>query len=184
MLTALCGYQSGRWSGHQARYYNVANGERIQSAEASDRANVLTAIDVALFLQYIDAIDARNAAKAQFIYKRLRPEMRPAMAAWLASNPRTNPKAPSSPFVMPQYDLRTRTAAQKHDALAKTSFDEAQTANQHSDDFLLLTVIFAAVSFLGGMSTKVAYPRHLVFIGLGTIGLIYGVVRLVGLPFL
>ena len=184
VLTALCGYQSGRWSGHQARYYNVANGERIKSAEASDRANVLTAIDVALFLQYIDAVDADNSSKAQFIYKRLRPEMRPAMAAWLASNPRTNPKAPSSPFVMPQYNLRTQTEAREHDSLAKASFEEAQTANQHSDDYLLLTVIFAGVSFLGGMSTKVAYPRHAIFIGLGMIGLIYGVVRLVRLPFL
>lgn len=184
VLTALCGYQSGRWSGHQARYYNVANGERIKSAEASDRANVLTAIDVALFLQYIDAVDAGNSSKAQFIYKRLRPEMRPAMAAWLASKPRTNPKAPSSPFVMPQYNLRTQTEAREHDSLAKASFEEAQTANQHSDDFLLLTVIFAGVSFLGGMSTKVAYPRHAIFIGLGMIGLVYGVVRLVRLPFL
>ncbi|HEY6325956.1 MAG TPA: hypothetical protein VIW73_05500, partial [Candidatus Cybelea sp.] len=133
---------------------------------------------------YIDAIAAGNGAKAQFIYQRLRPEMKPAMDAWLRTKPRTNPKAPASPFAMPQYALQTRATAKRLDAQAQATFEQAQKANQHSDDFLLLTVIFAGVSFLGGMSTKVAYPRHIIFIGLGTIGLIYGVVKLVELPFL
>jgi hypothetical protein len=184
VLSALCGYQSGRWSGHQARSYNVANADRIAAAEAADRANVLSAIDVALFLQYIDAVDARNAPKARFIEARLRPEMQPAMKAWLATKPRVNPKAPSSPFVMPQYSLATRGESRRLEQDAGRSFDEAQAANQRADDFLLLTVIFAGVSFLGGMSTKIAYPRHIVVIGIGVVGLIYGVVRLVQLPFL
>jgi hypothetical protein len=184
VLTALCGYQSARWSGHQARDYNVANAERIASAEASDRANVLTAIDVGLFLQYIDAVAAGEAAKAQFIYQRLRPEMKPAMDAWLAAKPRTNPKAPSSPFVMPEYSLRTRATAKRLTARAEVIFKEAQQANQNSDDFLLLTVIFAGVSFLGGMSTKMLFPRHLILIVVGLAGLIYGGIRLAELPFL
>jgi len=184
VLTALCGYQSGRWSGHQARQYNVANANRIASAEAADRANVLTSIDVALFLQYVDAVDANNRPKAEFIYQRFRPEMRTAMRAWLAAKPRANPKAPSSPFVMPQYSLETRAAASRLETAARADFEEAQAANQHADDFLLLTVIFAGVSFLGGMSTKMMYPRHAIMIGIGMIGLLYGIVRLVELPFL
>jgi len=184
VLTALCGYQSGRWSGHQARQYNVANAKRIASAEAADRANVLTAIDVALFLQYVDAVDASNGKKAQFIFARFRPEMRAAMEAWLATKPRANPKAPSSPFVMRQYSLATRAQASRLETAAGADFEEAQAANQHADDFLLLTVIFAGVSFLGGMSTKMMYPRHAIMIGIGMIGLLYGIVRLVELPFL
>jgi len=184
VLSAICGYQSGRWSGHQAMYYNVANGDRIRSAEEADRANVLTAIDVALFLQYIDAVDAGNAPKAQFIYQRLRPEMKKAMAAWLATKPRVTPRAPSSPFVMRQYSLATKAEARRLEDAAAASFAKAQTANQHADDFLLLTVIFAGVSFLGGISTKMVYPRHAILVGLGLIGLIYGAVRLVELPFL
>lgn len=184
VLTALCGYQSGRWGGQQARYYNVASADRIRSAEAADRSNILTAIDVALFLQYVDAVDAKNAAKAAFIYRRLRPEMRPAMRAWLAANPRTNPKAPSSPFVMPQYSLRTAAEARRLEADAGIKFEQAQAANEHADDFLLLTVIFASVSFLAGMSTKMAYPRHAIVIGVGTVALIYGIVRMAWLPFL
>lgn len=184
VMSAICGYQSGRWSGQQARSYNVANADRIASAEAADRANILSAIDVALFLQYVDAVDAGNAPKAQFIYRRLRPEMKTAMVAWLATKPRNNPKAPTSPFVMPQYSLATKAEAKRLEGAAGASFAEAQTANQHADDFLLLTVIFAGVSFLGGISTKMIYPRHAFLIGIGVIGLIYGALRLVELPFL
>jgi len=184
VLTAVCGYQSGRWSGHQAMYYNVANADRIRASEEDDRANVLTAVDVALFLQYVDAVDAGNAPKAQFIYARLRPEMKTAMEAWLATKPRLNPKAPSSPFVMRQYSLATKAEAKRLDAVGGANFSQAQEANRHADDFLLLTVIFAGVSFLGGISTKMVYPRHAILVSIGVIGLIYGAVRLVELPFL
>jgi hypothetical protein len=184
VLSALCGYQSGRWSGQQARLYNLADAERIQSAGDVGRANTLTVIDVGLFLSYVSAADVHDTRKERFIYARLRPEMRPAMAAWLASKPLTNPKAPSSPFVMPQYKLKTRTDAVRLDAAAATSFAEAQEANRHADNFLLLTVIFSGVSFLGGMSTKMVYPNHMILVCIGIVGLIYGGIRLAELPFL
>jgi hypothetical protein len=49
---------------------------------------------------------------------------------------------------------------------------------------VLLTVIFAAVSFLAGISTKMSYPRHAIVVALGIVALVYGAVRLAGLPFL
>lgn len=184
VLTAVCGYQSARWSGQQTRLYNVANASRTNSAEAAARANTLTVIDVALFLDYINAVDAGDARKVQFLSKRFRPEMRPAMRDWLASKPLTNPHAPSSPFVMPEYRLRTNAEARKGAATAAASFNDALAANRHADEFVLLTVIFAAVSFLAGISTKMTYPRHAIVVALGFVGLVYGIVRLVALPFL
>lgn len=184
VLSALCGYQSGRWSGEESRFYNLANASRIESAEDADRAIALTAIDVNLFLHYIDAIDAHDGRKAAFIYRRLRPEMRSAMAAWLAAKPLTNPAAPSSPFVMPQYKLAMRASSAARERQASDAFVAARAANRNADEFLLLTVIFASVSFLAGISTKMVYPRHAVVVALGTIALIYGAVRLGRLPFL
>jgi hypothetical protein len=184
VLSALCGYQSGRWSGEEGRFYNLANASRVQSAEDADRAMALTAIDVNLFLHYVDAVDARHAREAAFIYRRFRPEMRAATAAWLATKPLTNPAAPSSPFAMPQYKPAARTASVALERQAAGDFRAAQAATRNSDDFLLLTVIFAAVSFLGGISTKMSFPRHAVVVTLGTVALIYGAVRLGRLPFL
>jgi len=184
VLTALCGYQSGRWGGVQQLFYNLANDSRVESAQAADRSIALIAIDVNLFLHYLDSVNDGNLREAAFIYRRFPAELRPAMSAWLATKPFTNSKAPSSPFVMPQYTLRTDAASHRLAGLASQSFKRAQAANRHSDDFLLLTVIFAGVSFLAGMSTKMTYPRHAIIIVLGTVGLIYGVVRLVRLPFM
>jgi hypothetical protein len=184
VLSALCGYQSGRWGGEQARLYNVANADRSQSVEASDRANVLTAIDVAVFLRYIDAIDSHDTRLEEFLNRRFPAEMRPAMQAWLATKPFQNAHAPSSPFAMPEYSLKTQAQARDYEAQAKASFEAAIVANHHSDDFLLLTVIFAGVSFLAGISTKMIYPRHAVVVGIALLAVIYGVIRLVALPFL
>ena len=48
---------------------------------------------------------------------------------------------------------------------------------------MLLTVVFASVSFLAGMSTKMAYPRHAVVVVVGFAGFLYGIGRMVSLPF-
>ncbi len=183
VLTALCGYQSGRWGGVQTRLYNVASASRIESAEAADRAVGTNAINVNLFLNYVDAMSTGDRRRAQFIYDRFGPEMRTAMVAWLATKPLHNRHAPSSPFAMPQYALPAKAQARRLEAAAASNFSAALEANRHADDFLLLTVIFAAVSFLAGMSTKMTYPRHAVVVTVGIVALIYGIVRMAQLPF-
>ena len=184
VLTALCGYQSGRWGGAQMRLYNLANASRIESAQAADRAIGMNAINVNLFLNYVDAMSTGDRTRAQFIFDRFPPEMRAAMAAWLATKPLKNRRAPSSPFVMRQYALPAKADARRYEAAASASFAAALEANRHADDFLLLTVIFAAVSFLAGMSTKMTYPRHALVVTVGIVALIYGIVRMAELPFL
>lgn len=184
VLTALCGYQSGRWGGAQMRLYNVANASRIESAEAADRALGTNAINVNLFLNYVDAISTHDTTRAQFIFDRFGPEMRTATVAWLATKPLHNRRAPSSPFVMPQYVVPAKAESRRDEAAADASFAAAQKANRYSDDFLLLTVVFAAVSFLAGITTKMVYPRHAIVVTIGTLALIYGLIRLAQLPFL
>jgi hypothetical protein len=184
VLTALCGYQSGRWSGHQTYLYNDANASRIASGEATGRSNALMMIDVISFLDYINALDAGDTRKADFLYPRFRPEMRAALGAWLATKPLRNAKAPATPFIMRQYTLQTNAEAKRYEEKANADFEAAQRANQIADDFLLATVIFAGVSFMAGVSTKMVYPRHAVLIALATVAMIYGLLRLVQLPFL
>lgn len=184
VLSAVCGYQSGRWGGERLRLYNEANAARVTSAVAADRAVALSAIDVNVFLQYVDAVDEGNARRAAFFFQRFRPPMRDATRAWLATHPLHNPHAPSSPFDMPQYKAGRGNAAAPYDDRAKRDFDAAQLGNRHADDFTLLTVVFASVSFLAGMSTKMSYPRHAIVVLVGIGALVYGIVRLAGLPFL
>jgi hypothetical protein len=85
---------------------------------------------------------------------------------------------------MPKFREQLRAGSERYDSAAAGSFNAALTAHQHADDYSLLTVIFAAVSFLAGMSTKMVFPRHAIIVGLGIVALIYGIFRLIGLPVL
>jgi hypothetical protein len=182
ILTAWCGYEAARWSTLATQSYNEANAARLQSSEMVDRSTGLKVIDVSLFLQYIIAEDEHHDEVRDFIYRRFRAEIQPAVKAWLATKPRTNPHAPTSPFVMPQYRLAADVAAEQLDATAKDLFSTAGRAAETGDDYVRLTVAFAAVSFLAGISTKFRFPYHAVIVSGGFLMLIYGGIVLAGSP--
>lgn len=182
VLTAWCGYEAARWTAIQTREYNQADLQRVASAVASGRSDTLEIVDVTMFLQYVGAIAAGRTKEELFIYRRFRPEMKRAVDAWLATKPRTNPAAPSSPFVMPQYRLLTGAEAARLSALSAASFQTATNANERGDAYVRLTVIFAAVSFLAGISTKFRFPSHIIIVVAGFGALIFGLIRMFELP--
>jgi len=183
-LTAACSYQSGRWSGAQARHYDLANANRAAAAMSSNRAIADTAIDVNMFMQYSIAEEQGDRRRESFLFERFRPEMQKAVAAWIKTDPLHNARAPKSPLNMAQYSSKDTQLAAQDERDANENFRAAQVANRHADDFLLLTVIFASASFLAGISTKMLFPRHLVIVAISLIALIYGLARMIGLPFL
>lgn len=182
VLSAVCGYQAGRWEGEQTRLFNIANANRLLSAEAADRSFVATSINVTLFLQYVEATEAGNTAIAKFIYRRFPRDMRRAVDAWLATDPQHNVHAPLSPFVMPEYTAQLQAGSRKDVAVADADFSKALIAHRNADDFTLLTVVFAGVSFLAGVSTKLVFPRHAIIVSVGILALLYGIGRLAFLP--
>jgi hypothetical protein len=168
VATAWSTYQSTRWRGEQAVDYSKATAARIQSSEASTRAGQLTQIDIATFIQWIDASVAVDQRLATFYRRRFRKEFRPAFAAWLATSPRTNPNAPLTPFAMPQYRVAEAERAKALDASAGVWADAAGVANQRSDNYVLAVVLFASSLFFAGISTKLRSLRQrTVLLGLG-----------------
>ncbi|HEY5427213.1 MAG TPA: hypothetical protein VIJ77_11735 [Candidatus Tumulicola sp.] len=182
VLTAWSGYEAARWSALQTRQYNEASSQRIASAVATGRANALVVIDVATFLEYVNAQAAGRDRERNFIYQRFRPEMRRAVDAWLATKPLTNPAAPSTPFAMARYRLHENEEAARLSALATATFQTAAARGEIGDAFVRLTVIFAAVSFLAGISTKLRSPYHLCIIVTGFGALAYGLILMFQLP--
>jgi hypothetical protein len=160
VATAWSTYQSTQWRGEQAADYSKGTAARIQSAQASGRAGQLTQVDIATFVQWVDADVAGNRQLARFYRRRFRPEFKPAFAAWLATRPRTNPHAPLSPFAMPQYRVAEQVKSERLNASAGVHADEAGSANQHADNYVLAVVLFAAALFFAGISTKVRPVRQ------------------------
>jgi hypothetical protein len=154
VMTAWATYQSNQWRGETANKYSKATAARIQSSAASTRAGQLTQVDIATFIQWVDAYVAGKRDLARFYRRRFRPELKPAFDAWLATNPRTNPSAPLSPFAMQQYRVSEAAKGERLNAAAGVYADEAETATQRADNYVLAVVLLASSLFFAGISTK------------------------------
>jgi hypothetical protein len=181
--TAWSTYQSTQWRGEQAADNSKASAARIQSAEASTRAGQLTQVDIATFTQWVDADVAGNTELANFYRERFRPEFTPAFDAWLATDPLTNPSAPATPFVIPQYRVAEAAEAERLNGVADVRSAAASVANEHSDKYMLAVVLFATALFFAGMSTKLhALRQQEVLLGLGVLILVGAAVFVATFP--
>ncbi|MGE5273370.1 MAG: hypothetical protein ACM3QU_06295 [Verrucomicrobiota bacterium] len=169
VATAFSTYQSTRWRGEQAADYSKGTAARIQSSAAQTRSGQQTQIDIATFVQWVDASVAGKRKVAQFYRRRFRPEFRPAFDAWLATRPATNPNAPLTPFAMPQYVVAEAVKAEQLNREAGVHAAAADQANKKANDYVLAVVLFAASLFFAGVSTKLNSLRQReVLLGIGS----------------
>jgi hypothetical protein len=174
VATAWSGYQASRWNGEQAKAFSRASALRIESAKVDDLANAQTQIDVATFMQWVDAYAQDDQELAAFYRARFRAEFKPAADAWIASRPLKNPDAPLTPFAMPEYRLDARDESERLEAEAEVSSVRARTNVQRATNYVLGVVLFAAALFFAGLSARLASHR------LRRILLAFGVVIFVG----
>jgi hypothetical protein len=173
VLSAWCAYQAARWGSQQAASYARANATRVESLRQSNLANRQITIDVSLFVAYANAVTTKDRVLSDFLLARFPPRLKGPVTAWLAMRPLKNPAAPSSPFVMKEYHLAATDQAEALERTAKQYFDEGYTANETADRYILMTVLFASVSFLAGVGSKFEQPQiTVVALALGTIVLL------------
>jgi hypothetical protein len=168
VATAWAAYESRVWTGEQAHGYSHATATRIAVNRASALANRQVQIDVATFIQWVDAHEQDRDRLAAFYGARFRDEFRPAFTAWLATLPFENKRAPATPFAMPQYRLKASDEAERLEATAAAASEQAKEANQRADNYMLAVVLFASSLFFAGISTKLQTPRaRTAILGLG-----------------
>src|SRR5207247_8461799 len=125
-------------------------------------------IDVATFIQWVDAHEQHRTRLADFYRARFRDEFKPAFAAWLATKPFENAAAPPTPFALPRYRLKASEEADRLDATAAAASNAAKDANQRADNYMLAVVLFASSLFFAGISTKLNSVRaRATILGLG-----------------
>jgi hypothetical protein len=154
VATAWSGYQASRWNGQQAKASSRTTGIRILAARAQSLAQAETEVDVATFSSWADAYARKETVLADFYFKRFRAEFKPAVQAWIATRPLKNPKAPLTPFAMPEYRLAATAEADRLDAESAQSAAIVQLYIQRSTNYVLAAVLFATTLFFAGMSTK------------------------------
>jgi hypothetical protein len=183
VATAWAGYQSARWHGEQALAQSASIAARVESARTANVANRQTQIDLALFTQWVDAFARDETELATFYRKRFRPEFSPAFEAWVATRPRTNPRAPLSPFAMPQYKLAATATADRLEVRAAAFSRQVGRFIGRADDYALAVVLFAASLFFAGISTRLhSSAARMVVLGLGYVIFVGSVVWIATFP--
>jgi hypothetical protein len=146
-------------------------------------ANRQVQIDVATFIQWLDARARHDTALARFYSERFRPEFQTAFAAWLATEPLANKQAPPTPFAMPQYRVKAQAQADGLEKTAAAASQRAKDANQHADNYMLAVVLFATSLFFAGISAKLHDTRsRATILGLGCAVFAAAVIWLATLP--
>lgn len=175
VLAAWAGFQAARWSGQQSDAYNDAGAARVEAVRASTLADQERTVDVVLFTQWLAALDAEGAfdvppvagevyepdptVLSGFLYERFRDEFTPAVHAWVATQPRLDPNAPPTPFSMPEYSIAADAQADELERRADAFTAAGRQANERSDRYVLMTIMFATVLFFAGISSKLDTAR-------------------------
>jgi hypothetical protein len=154
VATAWSSYQATRWNGEQAKTSSRVNKTRIEAARASDLAASQTQVDVATFIQWVDATANDETRLAQFYRERFRPEFKPAFDAWLATKPLETEGAPLTPFALPQYRPAASVEAERLDQEADVLAAQVRRDIQRASNYVLGVVLFAVALFFAGMSTR------------------------------
>ena len=183
LASAWSGYQATRWSGVQSTAFSQAAAGRVDATRAATRAGQLALYDSIVFSQWATAKATGNSALATFEERRFRPEFTTAFDAWLATDPLIDAAAPSSPLVMPEYEIGLEAQSNELEAQATVSFDRGVQANQRADDYVLNTVALAATLFLAGIALRFNWrPVQIMVIGLSVVTLGYGLINIVRYP--
>jgi len=154
IATAWSGYQASTWHGEQALAQSRATAQRLHATQASGVANRQVQIDVAVFMQWVDARGRGETKLAEFYRQRFRPRFVPAFTAWLK-----HPNAASTPFDLPAYQVPASVQVDRFEAAAATSAGQARRAIDRANDYVLAVVLLATSLFFAGMSAKFPTPR-------------------------
>jgi len=152
VLSAWCIFQSSQWSGEQ--YFRIddetaANQFRLQNEVAAAQRKTA---ELQIFLQYAVAVSDGNTKLAAFLYDRFPGSFRTAFDAWKLLDPNNNPKAPKSPFEMKEYEVQEVIDAAKYAKEAAGFKKAANIADNHSDNYVLVSVLLSMVLFFCGLS--------------------------------
>ena len=177
LMSAWSAYNSARWHGNSTEYYNKSDFAMTRSSELLDMKIQDKIVDSVVFANYVNTILARDKAATEAYRARLNPRLRAAIDAWEKTDPLTNPDAPRTPFQMAEYkDVYSEESAKVANEAGEYS-SKGRAAMHNSNNFILLTVLFAGVLFFAGISTKFESKKvKLAMLGFGLVVFLASVV--------
>jgi hypothetical protein len=182
VASAWCAYQSALWNGEQLERLGEASNSQFESTRKLAIVSRNLTIDVALFMNYLTAEIHGDAKVADVLRKNARPEMTPALEAWIRDVAAGTPNPPN-PFVRPEYRPPDNDAAANLAAEAAAKLAAANTAIVNSALFMLHTVMISlALFFLGETGVVHRFHVKVAMLCLGATALIASVASVRRVP--
>ena len=182
VATAFSAFQAGKWGGAMTVSFDEASIDRTIAAADIDQASRDITGDRANFGAYVLALSAGDERTAEILFVEFRDEVQPLITDWLSRNPFGGTYI-GSPFDTPDYSATTTLeSALESLASAETHTTEALDARDNVGDYTLMTVLFAVVLFLAGLSRQFRARISLALAAIAATGLVVGLAVLVFLP--
>jgi hypothetical protein len=183
LAAAWSGYSASKWSTESALELSNASTARSKANRAFQGSLTIRTLDATSFNAWFTAHLNGDKTGEKVARKRFRPGYDVAFAAWMATNPFTNPNAPKGPQYMAVYRPPGQAASRRLDNEADDLFTHGEDAARNSDEYVRVTVILASVLFIVGISSQ--FPISAVRYGLVALGgalLVFGATEILKLP--
>jgi hypothetical protein len=183
IATAWSGYQATQWGGRQAQLYGQASTTRFAADAASTRGGQIVVADSSMFTAWLQARAAGDRQLQAVLVRRFSPEYRTAFAAWLRTDPFTDPSAPAGPGYMPGFSQPDLERAAALNDQASALFAEGTDARETANKYVRDTVVFATVLFLIAVAQRFKERRIRIAANALALGLLaYSLISVVILP--
>jgi hypothetical protein len=183
IATAWSGYQATQWGGRQAQLYGQASTTRFAADAESTRGGQIVVADSSMFTAWLQARAAGDRQLQAVLVRRFSPEYRTAFAAWLRTDPFTDPSAPAGPGYMPGFSQPDLERAAALNDQASALFAEGTDARETANKYVRDTVVFATVLFLIAVAQRFKERRIRIAANALALGLLaYSLISVVILP--
>ena len=188
IVTAWGAFQASQWSGAQSDAERVSATARADAGRAATSATEATIVDTQMWLAWLDAVTAKQSAKAAFLSERFSPQLARSQKEWLGGvqldangTPVVVPEG--TPLTLPSYVVPAQLVSDKDAARAEAQLEYADIASGISTRYVVMSVIFALVFFFAGVALKFSSPKVQVLLTLlAVVLLVVGVVRMLTFP--
>ena len=182
LASTWCGYQASNWGGNQLLDQDAADSAERQAAEDTIVALQLRTFDGITMLSYWESLREGDVQTQEAHLARMRPQLRDAIKAAIADGVLTDPTV-KGPLQRPEYKLPEEASADLKRGEAARLRERVQVAGRASNDYVLLTLMFASVLFFGGITGTLSSARARRFLGGAAVVIFaFALSRLVFLP--
>jgi hypothetical protein len=151
LMASWASHQGAMWNGMQSVHFGRANFERGAASRARFEGDMVRAVQIDLFSDWIEAKSRGNEGLAQFYRTRMPANFHDQFERWLATRPFDDPKAPPTPFSMAGYEPPGFAEAAQAEKEAESQFALGEAASRTSYAYNRAGVVLATAMFFGGI---------------------------------